>query len=225
MAPHKSTTYKPPEVSNPFLEGQDKAYADILADKMRETRWWRLTGIAHLALFGVSLAFFIYAVKLQKTVPVLVNVTPSGESQYLGEVRQNAAFQVPEAAIQFQARKFITSLRLVPTDPMVLYNNIEECYAMVTNTYEPVMTRNLRGASPFELVGKIRRTAEIESVLKITGSSYQIDWIETVTETSSSQKRTRMRALVTVKLLPVTDATIKKNPLGIYIENCEMTEL
>jgi type IV secretory pathway TrbF-like protein len=34
-----------------------------------------------------------------------------------------------------------------------------------------------------------------------------------------------MRALVTVKLLPVTDAAVRKNPLGIYIENCEMTEL
>jgi type IV secretory pathway TrbF-like protein len=34
-----------------------------------------------------------------------------------------------------------------------------------------------------------------------------------------------MRALLTVRLLAVTDATIKKNPLGIYIENFEMAQL
>ena len=226
MTPHKSTTYKTPEVPNPFREGQDRAYADILADKMAEARRWRLTGVGSLVLFAASLAFFIYAVNLQKTVPVLVNVAPSGEAQYLGEVRQSAAFQVPEAAVVFQIRKFVTNLRSVPADPEVLYNNIEECYAMVTSSYEPVMTRNLRAASPFSLTGKIRRTLEIESVLKITGSSYQADWTETVTEASAAPKRARMRALVTVKLLPATDAAVMKtNPLGIYIESYEMTEL
>jgi type IV secretory pathway TrbF-like protein len=34
-----------------------------------------------------------------------------------------------------------------------------------------------------------------------------------------------MRAVVTVRLIQPSDDTIKKNPLGIYIENCEMTEL
>ncbi|MDR1909482.1 MAG: type IV secretion system protein [Spirochaetaceae bacterium] len=225
-AQHKSTVYKPLDLPNPFREGQDRAYADILLDKQKEMAWWRgIVGIGVLLLFAASLAFNVYAVRTQKTVPVLVNVMPSGEAQYLGEVRQNAAFQVPEPAIQYQARKFITNLRSVSTDPQVLYNNIDECYAMITASYEPVMTRFLRGASPFDLVGKSRRSVEIESVLKITGSSYQVDWVETVVDSSSTRRNTRMRALVTVKLLPVSDATIRKNPLGVYIENCEMTEL
>jgi type IV secretory pathway TrbF-like protein len=65
----------------------------------------------------------------------------------------------------------------------------------------------------------------VESVIKITASSYQIDWIEHVIEQTGSPRNARFRALVTIKLLPVTDGTIKKNPLGIYIENFEMTEL
>jgi type IV secretion system protein VirB5 len=223
---HKSTTYKPLDIQNPFREGQDKAYADILLDKTKEMKWWRgIIGIGILILFSLCLIFFVYAVSLQKTVPVLVNVMPSGEAQYLGEVRQNNTVPVPETAIQYQARHFITNLRSISTDAQVLYNNIEECYAMVTSSYEPVMTRSLRGASPFDLVGKIRRTVEVESVIKITGNSYQLDWTETVTDSSSTRRNVRMRAIVTLKLLPVSDAAIKRNPLGIYIENCEMTEL
>jgi type IV secretion system protein VirB5 len=223
---HKSTTYKPAEVPNPFLEGQDRAYADILLDKMNEMRWWRgIIGVGILALFTISLIMFGYALSLQKTVPVLVNVMPSGETQYLGEVRQNtASLAVPEAAVHYQIRKFISNFRSISIDSQVLYNNIEECYAMITNTYEPAMTRFLRGNSPFDLVGKTRKTVTIESVLKITESSYQIDWTESATD-STATKRTRMRALVTVKILPTNAETIKKNPLGIYIENCEMTEL
>jgi type IV secretion system protein VirB5 len=223
---HKSTTYKETPVPNPFTVGQDKAFGDILLFNQRELRWWRgIVGTGALILWFVSLCFFIYAVKLQKTVPVLINVMPNGETSYLGAVKQDAVLQVPENAILYQARKFIVNLRSVSVDPKVLYDNIDECYAMVTSSYEPIMTRALRTNSPFNLVGKVRRSVEIESALKITGSSYQIDWIETAVESGGNAKRTRMRALVTIKLLPVNDSTIKRNPLGIYIDNCEMTEL
>jgi type IV secretion system protein VirB5 len=222
---HKSTVYKEVEIPNPFREGQDKAFADILLDKTRECNRWRLVTAGMLGLVAVSVLFNIYALGQQKTVPVLVNVMPSGEAQYLGEVRQQGALQIPEAAIQFQVRQFVTNLRSVSTDPQVVYNNIDECYAMVTSGYEPVMTRALRSASPFELVGKTRRSVEVESVIKITGNSWQIDWNETMIESSAGRKTARMRALITVRLLAVTDATIKKNPLGIYIENFEMTQL
>jgi type IV secretion system protein VirB5 len=222
---HKSTTYKETPLTNPFREGQDRAYADILLDKMKEMKWWR--GVIGAGILGISLLnlfFFIYAVSLQKTVPVLVNVMPSGEASYLGEVRQTAV-QTPDAAILYQARKFITNLRSISTDAQVLYNNIDECYAMVTGTYEPIMTRMLRSASPFPLVGKLRRTVEIESAMHVTGSSYQIDWLETSIDTSSSPRNQKMRALVTIKILPAAGETIKKNPLGIFIDNCEITEL
>jgi type IV secretion system protein VirB5 len=225
---HKDKKYTagPPGTENPFTKGQDAAYADILADKMRETKWWRgFVGTGILILTFVNFCFFVYAVSLQKTVPVLVNVMPSGEASYLGEVRRDAAFTVPESAIQFQARTFITNLRSVSTDSQVLYNNIDDCYAMVTASYEPVMTKMLRANSPFNLVGKARRSVSIESVIKITGSSYQIDWKETTTGDSPQGNTVKMRAIVTVKLITPTEQTIRKNPLGIYIDNCEMTEL
>jgi type IV secretion system protein VirB5 len=223
-APHKSTTYKPTDIPNPF-KVPDKAFSEILLDKMKEMKWWRgVIGIGILVISAINFAFFVYAVSLQKTVPVLVNVMPSGEASYLGEVRQGTV-QVSEASILYQARKFITNIRSVSTDPQVLYNNIDECYFMVTSSYEPVMTRTLRSDSPFSLVGKLRRTVEIESALKTTGSSYQLDWIETTVETGGIQKQRKMRAVVTVKILPADSSTIKKNPLGIFIDNFEWTEL
>jgi type IV secretory pathway TrbF-like protein len=104
---------------------------------------------------------------------------------------------------------------------------------MVTSTYDPVMKRILRDANPFDLVGKVRRSVEIESVIKITGNSqsalstYQIDWTESTTEIAggaNAPRNRRMRALVTIKLIPPDNTFIKVNPLGIFIENCEWTE-
>jgi len=223
---HKNTVYKPLPVSNPFQEGQDRAYADILQDKMKETNLWRRSVFVNSGLFAIALILFFYSVSRQQTVPVLVNVMPSGESQYLGEVRQNGAVQVPEAAVLYQIRRFVSNLRSVSVDYQVVYSNIDECFAMATQGYSPVMRNMLLAASPFDLVGKLRRTVEIESVLHVTGRSYQVNWTETVIEASSSgPKQTRMRGIATVRLITPSDAAIKRNPLGIYIENFEMAEL
>jgi len=224
-ATHKRSLYKTTDAPNPFQEGGDKAYADLLQNQINETTVWRRVGVFSLIMFFINFCFFVYAVNLQKTVPVLINVMPSGESQYLGEVRRNGELQIPEAAIHYQIRKFIINLRSVSTDYQVLYDNIAECFNMTTTDFSPVLRQAILSNNPFDLVGKTRRAVSIESVLHITERSYQVNWIENTVDTSADQKNTKMRAVVTIQLITPNETSIKKNPLGIYIENCEMTEL
>jgi len=223
---HKNSTYKPLDVSNPFQKGQDQAYADILLHVTQESKIWRRLTISHVALFAVSLILFFVSVAQQKTVPVLVNVMPSGEAQYLGEVRQNGDFQVTDGMIHFQIRAFVSNVRSVSTDYDIIYKNIDDCFHMCTASYEPIMRKMILDNSPFELYGKMRRSCEFESVLHVTENSYQVNWTETVIEPSStSPKKNKYRAVATIRLIKPTDDTIKRNPSGIYIENFEMTEL
>jgi type IV secretion system protein VirB5 len=223
-APHKKTVYKPLEIKNPFQDG-DKAYAEILADKIKEAQAWRKSTLVNIGLFIISLILFFYSVSRQQTVPVLINVMPSGESQFLGEVRQTGSVQVPEASIHYQIRTFILNYRTISTDYQVVYANIDDCFAMVTPNYTPIFRQALLDDSPFSQVGKIRRAIEIESVLLITGRSYNVNWTESSYDASANHTSVKMRAVVTIRLVTPTEATIKRNPLGIYIENFEMTEL
>ena len=225
---HKSTFYVPKKIKNSFDLGGDGAFTDFyMAEKKRADFCLHLFVFGSLGLFAVALGLFFYAVSLQRTVPILINVMPSGEAAYLGEVRQTGQIQIPEAAIFYQVRKFISNIRSISVDPYVLNNNILECYAMVTSNYDPILTRMLRANSPFPLVGKIRRTVEIESTLRITGYSYQVDWAESSVEPGGSPVVRKMRGLVTLTFIE-PDASkdwIKTNPLGIFIDACEWTEL
>jgi len=223
-AQHKKTVYQPLDIKNPFKDGEG-AYADILADRIKEAQTWRKSTLVNAVLFIIALILFWYAISRQQVIPVLINVMPSGESQYLGEVRQTGSIQVPEASIHYQIRAFISNYRTVSTDYQVVYNNIDNCFFMVTQNYSPIFRQMLLDNSPFALVGKIRRTVEIESILLITGRSYNVNWTETVYDASANLTTAKMRAVVTIRLVTPTDATIKRNPLGIYIENFEMTEL
>jgi type IV secretion system protein VirB5 len=196
-----------------------------LENAEKTKNWWQyFMGISCVSLFLASLVLFYISLSRQDIIPVLVNVLPSGESAYIGEVRQ-AQFQVPEAAIFYQVRKFISNIRTIPVDPYVLNTNINECYAMITSSYEIIFTPNLRANSPFPLVGKIRRSIEIESTLRITGNSYQVDWTESTFESGGNPSRVKMRALVTVRLITPDPSFIKDNPLGIFIEACEWTQI
>jgi len=208
-----------------LYQGQDKAFASILENEQKSKRFWQyFIGIGSISLFACALVLFYLSISRQQVIPVLVNVLPSGEASYLGEVKQ-AEFQVPEAAIFYQVKKFITNLRTIPADPYVLNTNILECYSMITSSYEQIFTPNLRANSPFPMVGKVRRSVEIEAALHITGNSYQVDWTESTFESGGTPSRVKMRALVTVKLITPNPSFINQNPLGIFIEACEWTKI
>ena len=222
----KFAVYNPTNPPNPMLIQQGKAYGDLLEFLKKKVAFCiYFFGVGGYVLFAISLLLFYQANSMQTTVPVLVNVMPTGEAAFLGEVRQTGEMIVPESAILFQVRRFVTNMRSIPADAQVLYNNINECYSKVTSSYEPHMTRHLRANSPFPLVGKIRRTIEIESALRITGSSYQVDWTEISVEPGGSPVRRRVRGLVTVTLIPPHPSFIRDNPLGIFIDDFEWTEL
>jgi type IV secretion system protein VirB5 len=219
----KAAVYKASGVKNPF-EAQDKVYHDLIADAQREKRRWQ--NMALFSLLFIIAAFFVLnrAVNLQRTVPVLVTVSEWGEASYKGEVRQDGkSSQVPELAIQYQVRDFITKLRTIPTDPEILYRDISHCYEMVTGACEKKMTGELRTDDPFGKIGKQKRNVTIESVLKLSSTTYQIDWIENITVGQNAQYR--VRGVVTTELLVPPEKKRVQNPLGIYIADYDMTVL
>jgi type IV secretion system protein VirB5 len=221
MTLHKPATYKSMEIDNP-MAGQDKVYDDLLQNERSDKKRWR--GIAYIfvcfTLLGIAGLF--YGISLQRAVPVLVATTEWGEPKYLGSVTQSS-FKVPQAALEYEVKDFISKLRTVSSDAYVVYNNIESCYAMVTPDFEEKMTRDLKENSPFDLIGKSERAVQIQSILKLSTGSYQVDWSEVTIGKNAGT--VYMRGIFTVTLLVPNERTIQKNPLGIYISNYAITTL
>jgi type IV secretion system protein VirB5 len=220
---HKSSVYTPPNVKNPF-EAEDKVYHDLIADAHKEKSTWQKIALFSLIFPIISVFVYVRAVNLQRTIPVLVTVSNWGEAKYQGEVTESlTSMSVPDAAVEYQVRDFVSKLRAIPTDAQVLYQDITHLYDMVTAQCSKTMTAQLQANAPFDVVGKTKRLIEIESVIKLTGGSYQIDWIENNSGTSNYSQR--FRGVVTTKLLePPKDKRVK-NPLGIYIDDYSYTEI
>ena len=219
---HKTAVYKPLAVKNPF-EAQDAVYRDILEGERVSKKRWRLVALVAQLFFLASLGILYYAVSMQRVVPVLVAVAQWGEAQYLGEVKSSSSLNVPEVAIHYQMRDFITCFRSISSDSDILYANITHIYDMLTAKGEKKVTTELRASDPFSKVGALKKTISIETVLRLSTETYQVDWVETTT--GRENRSVHIRGLFTVKLLQPPDKRRAFNPLGIYIDDYDMTEL
>jgi len=212
------------EIPNPF-NAQDRVWDGLIGEERKAKNTWRLVAFISLTLIVAAICALVWAVNLPKVVPLVITVAPWGETRYIGDVA-NIGYKnihVPEVAIQYQLRDFVTKLRSISTDSEVLYQNIKDCYDKVTNSGGELMTTNVRKEDPFAQVGKQRRTVTIESILRISSESWQVDWLETTIGTGAGI--IRFRGLFNVKLLEPSEKQRIKNPLGIYVDDYDMTNI
>lgn len=181
-----------------------------------------------MGAFFASLAIVVYALTRPATVPLVITVSDWGEAKYIGDVSHYsyAGIQVPEVAVQYQLRRFVTNLYSIPADPAVLRTNLQECYAALTGSSAQKLSGRLREKNPFDSIGTMTVRVEIESVLNLAGKSYQIDFITASSRPNETQmRRERMRGTLTVELLEPDHEDVLLNPLGIYVVAFDFTKI
>ena len=74
-------------------------------------------------------------------------------------------------------------------------------------------------------------SVDISSINQISDTAWQVDWVETTRDRDGNLKTTpvRMRAIVRVYVQPLgqgaTAADIARNPLGIFIQNFDWSQI
>jgi type IV secretion system protein VirB5 len=93
-------------------------YDRIIGEQCRESATWRRVAITAMAAFFLAAGILIYAVRLPKTVPLVILVSEWGEAKYSGDISHftYGNIQVLEIAIQYQLRKFVNNLFTIPGD-------------------------------------------------------------------------------------------------------------
>ena len=203
-------------------------YEQMEKERKKSENKWKFFAYVSLGGFVLSLIIMVWAINLPKSVPVLVSLSDFGEAKYIGEVNRinYSGIKIPEIAIEYQIRKFVTNKYTIPGDAEVLRNNLIDCYSCLTRDTSSKLSTELKEHNPIKDVQNIRRKVEIESVLKTSKNSYQVDF--TITQTSpneGSKVVIRMRGIVTVVLLEPADDDKILNPLGIYFNAYDFTEI
>lgn len=211
------------ETKSPLEMYEEFVRNDALRDKkFRIFAWTSCLG------FLIALLICFYAVNLPKQVPLVITVNDWGEAKYVGNIsRLNyQGLKIPAVAIEYQIRKFVSNFFEIPGDTAVLKKNLRDCYASVDAATAEKLSNTLKEDNPLKNVEKTFRTIEIESVLKLTDSSYQADFVLSDKDKSASRvNKRRFRGILTIKLLEPAKDDMILNPLGIYITDFEFKEI
>ena len=203
-------------------------YEEFCIKDARRERKFRIFAWGSCIGFILSLLINLYAVNLPKQVPLVITVSDWGEAKYVGNISSlnYQGLKIPPIAIEYQIRKFVSNFYEIPGDTQVLKKNLRDCYASVDSLMAEKLSNTLKEDNPMKKVGNVFRTIDIETVLKLTDSSYQVDFvISDKNKTASSVSRRRFRGIISIKLMEPSKNDTILNPLGIYITDFDFKEI
>src|SRR5579863_4285231 len=177
---------------------------------------WRLMAFGCLTLsFGLA-GGFVWQSARSRVTPYVVEVDKLGGVQAVGPAIR--PYQPTDAEIAYHLARFITDVRSLPIDPIVVRRNWLEAYDYATARAANVLNDYARQNDPFKSVGEKSITADVTSVVRASDSSFQVKWTEQTYDHGTLSKTDHYTAILSVIIQQPHDAdTLRKNPLGIYV--------
>jgi type IV secretion system protein VirB5 len=194
-----------------------QVWDDRIGSARVQARNWRLMALGGLVLSGGLAAGILWQSLQSRIVPYVVEVDKLGEARAVSEAEKN--FQPTDPQIAWHLAEFISNIRSVSLDPVVMRRNWLSAYDFVTDRGAHFLGDYARDANPFAKVGESSVSVQVTSVVRASDRSFQVKWIETSFERGSLTASTRWTAILTIVAKPPSSAEIlRKNPLGIYVD-------
>ena len=213
-----STTYgKGPFPETPYQKA-GQVWDERIGSARVQAKNWRLMALGCLALSFMSSGAMVWR-SLQSTVtPYVVEVDGTGAARAVAPATER--YVASDAQIAHHLANFIAHVRGLSADPVVVRENWLRAYDFVTSQAAITLDQYAQENDPFAQVGRLSRTVDVISVVRVSDDSFQARWIEKTYENGALVKAQRFTGLFSIITQPPTDAaTLRANPLGLYVHS------
>ncbi len=177
---------------------------------------WRLMAFGCLTLSAGLAGGMIWQSMQSRVAPYVVEVDKLGEVRAVGPAIDS--YQPNDAQIAWYLARFISDVRALSIDPVLVRQNWLEAYDFATERAALFLNDYARANDPFAAVGTRSVSVQVTSVVRATDSSFQVKWTEQTYERGSLAKTERWTAMLTIVVRPPRTADVlRKNPLGLYV--------
>ena len=181
-----------------------------------QARNWRLMSFGCLTLSVGLAAGLVWQSMQSRVTPYVVEVDRLGEVQAVAPAIQS--YQPADAQIAWYLARFITDVRSLSIDPVLVRKNWLEAYDFATDHAAIFLNDFARTSDPFAAVGERSVSVEVTSVVRASDTSFQVKWTEQTYRQGSLAATERWTAiLTTIVATPRTAEVLRKNPLGLYV--------
>nr|WP_297495087.1 conjugal transfer protein TrbF [Acidocella sp.] len=205
-----------PEPATPYQRA-GQLWDERIGSARVQARNWRLMAFGSLALSIGLASGLIWQSARSRVTPFVVEVDKLGEVQAIAPAIQN--YQPNDAQIAWFLARFITDVRSLPIDPVLVRKDWLEAYNFVTG-HGAVFLDGYAGANdPFKAIGDRSVSVEVTSVVRVSASSFQVKWSEQSYQQNSLVSTENWTAILTITIKqPQTADVLRKNPLGLYVD-------
>ncbi|MER9732978.1 conjugal transfer protein TrbF [Mesorhizobium sp. RSR565B] len=216
MFKRPSTHYgRSPQPETPYQRAA-QVWDERIGSARVQARNWRYMAFGCLALAAGFSAALIWQSAKGSIVPWVVQVDRLGQAQAVGPAIGD--YQPSDPQIAFYLAHFLEQVRSIPADPVIVRQNWLRAYDFATKGGALALNDYARANDPFTKVGKQQVAVDVSSVIRASPASFRIAWIERRYQDGSLASTERWSAILTIVMQPPRDAdTLRKNPLGIYI--------
>ena len=182
-----------------------------------QARNWRLMAFGTLTLTCAMSGALIWQSLQSHVTPYVVEVDRLGEARAVTEAE--AGYEPTDAQIAWHLARFIENVRGVSLDPVLMRSDWLAAYGFATERGARFIGDYARSANPFARIGERTVSVQVTSVIRASERSFQVKWTETVYERGSEAGTSHWTGILTiVSKSPVSADTLRKNPLGIYVD-------
>ena len=206
---------KTPAPTTPY-----QAAAQVWDERMGSARVqaknWRLMAFGCLSLALLMGGALVWRSAQSIVTPFVVEVDSAGQVRAVGEA--TSPYKPSDAQIAHHLARFVTDVRSLSIDPVVVRQNWLEAYEYTTDRGAATLNDYARANDPFSRIGQNSVAVEVTSVVRASDSSFQVRWIERSFMGGAPSGTERWTAVLSVVMQPPrTEQRLRKNPLGIYV--------
>ena len=181
-----------------------------------QARNWRLMAFTCLALAVGLTGGLVWQGAQSRITPYVVEVDKLGTVQTVGPAVRD--YEPTDAQIAFHLARFITNIRSLSIDPIVVRQNWLAAYDFATDRAAATLNTYARENDPFKSIGARSVSVEITSVVRGSDDSFTVRWSEKTFVNGSLAKTERYTGILSIVMQrPRTVQVLRKNPLGIYV--------
>ena len=221
MSKGKPTGNQPPvEV---FTKKAQAMYNDRNAKYLLEKNAWKTVAFMALVTEIILATGVIWETRQSRIVPYVVEVNKLGESLAVGPADKAGA--IDPRIVKFVLARFVVHAREVIGDPIVEKQIIDDLWAHTTQFSDNFLKRYYRDHDPIKIGSKKSIVVKIDTVLAESKDSYRVRWHEDTWGVDGKFiGRTWWGGYFTVVIKPpMNEDDIRKNPLGIYVDQINWT--
>ncbi len=177
---------------------------------------WRLMAFGSLSLALLMAGGLVWRSAQSIVTPYVIEVDAAGQVRAVGEAA--TPYKPTDAQIAYHLARFVTDVRSLSIDPIVVRQNWLQAYDYTTDRGAATLNEYARTHDPFSRIGQNSVAVEVTSVVRASDTSFQMRWIERSYAGGAPSGTERWTAVLSIALQPPrTEERLRKNPLGIYV--------